>query len=168
MCYHWVTAKGLHLTRVRQSPHQEIRSRKHFNRLNTCKAVTPFGIWIFTEMQHETMSHNTQTMNSMKLVIPLYFISWKKKTPNDAVTPQQQSQFIFILYILFYVLFYKIITDYIFVNFDVKNLIVFVMTWIFIIWSIKPFRIRIHTKDESKHCSVFAFIFGVNWPVQWI
>ena len=31
-------------------------------------------------------------MNSMKLVIPLYFISWKK-TPNDAVTPQRQSQF---------------------------------------------------------------------------
>ena len=31
-------------------------------------------------------------MNSMKLVIPLHFISWKK-TPNDAVTPQRQSQF---------------------------------------------------------------------------
>ena len=25
----------------------------------------------------------------------------------------------------------------------------------------------IHTKDESKHGSAFAFIFGVNWPVQW-
>ena len=31
-------------------------------------------------------------MNSMKLVIPLHFISWKK-TPNDAVTPQCLSQF---------------------------------------------------------------------------
>ena len=31
-------------------------------------------------------------MNSMKFVIPLHFISWKK-TPNDAVTPQRQSQF---------------------------------------------------------------------------
>ena len=31
-------------------------------------------------------------MNSMKLVIPLHFIS-SKKTPNDAVTPQRQSQF---------------------------------------------------------------------------
>ena len=31
-------------------------------------------------------------MNSMKLVIPLHSISWKK-TPNDAVTPQRQSQF---------------------------------------------------------------------------
>ena len=31
-------------------------------------------------------------MNSMKLVILLDFISWKK-TPNDAVTPQCQSQF---------------------------------------------------------------------------
>ena len=31
-------------------------------------------------------------MNSMKLVIPLHFISGKK-TPNDAVTPQRQSQF---------------------------------------------------------------------------
>ena len=26
----------------------------------------------------------------------------------------------------------------------------------------------IHTKDESKRGSAFAFIFGVNWPVQWI
>ena len=31
-------------------------------------------------------------MNSMKLVIPLHFILGKK-TPNDAVTPQRQSQF---------------------------------------------------------------------------
>ena len=31
-------------------------------------------------------------MNSMKLVIPLHFIP-RKKTPNDAVTPQRQSQF---------------------------------------------------------------------------
>ena len=30
--------------------------------------------------------------NSMKLVIPLHFISCKK-TPNDAVTPQGQGQF---------------------------------------------------------------------------
>ena len=26
----------------------------------------------------------------------------------------------------------------------------------------------IHTKDESKHSSVFAFFFGMNWPVQWM
>ena len=26
----------------------------------------------------------------------------------------------------------------------------------------------IHTKDESKRSSAFAFIFGVNWPVQWM
>ena len=25
-----------------------------------------------------------------------------------------------------------------------------------------------HTKDESKCSSAFAFIFGVNWPVQWV
>ena len=31
-------------------------------------------------------------MNSLKSVIPLLFISWEK-TPNDAVTPQRQSQF---------------------------------------------------------------------------
>ena len=31
-------------------------------------------------------------LNSMKLVIQLHLISWKK-TPNDAVTPQRQSQF---------------------------------------------------------------------------
>ena len=46
-------------------------------------------------------------------------------TPDDAVTPQRQSKFKLILYILFYVLFYKIMTDYIFVNFDVKYSIVF-------------------------------------------
>ena len=28
-------------------------------------------------------------------------------------------------------------------------------------------RESIHTKDESKRVSAFAFIFGVNWPVQW-
>ena len=32
------------------------------------------------------------SMNYMKLVIPLHFIS-RKKTPNDAVTPKRQSQF---------------------------------------------------------------------------
>ena len=26
----------------------------------------------------------------------------------------------------------------------------------------------IHAKDESKRGFAFAFIFGVNWPVQWI
>ena len=26
----------------------------------------------------------------------------------------------------------------------------------------------IHTKDESKRGDAFAFIFGVNWPVQWM
>ena len=26
----------------------------------------------------------------------------------------------------------------------------------------------IHIKDESKRVSAFAFIFGVNWPVQWM
>ena len=55
--------------------------------------------------------------------ITFYFM--KKDSTNDAVTPQRQSQFKLILYILFYVLFYKIITDYIFVTFDVKYLIVF-------------------------------------------
>ena len=32
-----------------------------------------------------------KSMNSMKLVIPLHFIS-QKKTPNDAVTSQRQSE----------------------------------------------------------------------------
>ena len=32
------------------------------------------------------------TMNSMKNAVPLCFISWRK-TPNDAMTPQCQSQF---------------------------------------------------------------------------
>ena len=35
---------------------------------------------------------NVCGMDSTKLVIPLNFISGKK-TPNDAVTPQRQSQF---------------------------------------------------------------------------
>ena len=26
----------------------------------------------------------------------------------------------------------------------------------------------IHTKDESKRGSAFAFIFGVNWPLKWM
>ena len=26
----------------------------------------------------------------------------------------------------------------------------------------------IHTKHESKRDSAFAFIFGVNWPIQWM
>ena len=26
----------------------------------------------------------------------------------------------------------------------------------------------IHTKDESKRSSAFAFIFAANWPVQWM
>ena len=41
------------------------------------------------------LSHYTKytyITNSIKLVIPLHFISWKK-TPNDAMTPQRQSQF---------------------------------------------------------------------------
>ena len=56
-------------------------------------------------------------MNSMKLVIPLHFISWKKYSERccDTTTPES-----------------------------------------------------IHTKDESKRGSAFAFIFGVNWPVQWM
>ena len=56
------------------------------------------------------------SMNSMKLVIPLHFISWKKTSKRccDTTTPES-----------------------------------------------------IHTKDESKCGSAFAFIFGVNWPVQW-
>ena len=41
---------------------------------------------------HSTGLANMLSVNSMKLVIPLHFISWKK-TPNDAVTPQSQSQF---------------------------------------------------------------------------
>ena len=57
-----------------------------------------------------------QCMNSMKLVIPLHFTSWKKDSKRccDTTTPES-----------------------------------------------------IHTKDESKRGSAFAFMFGVNWPVQW-
>ena len=34
----------------------------------------------------------TNNMNSMKIIIPLHRISWKK-TPTDTVTPQRQNQF---------------------------------------------------------------------------
>ena len=57
-------------------------------------------------------------MNSMKLVIPFPFISWKKNNSKrccDTTTPES-----------------------------------------------------IHTQDERKRGSTFAFIFGVNWPVQWL
>ena len=37
-------------------------------------------------------SPQVHNMNSMKRVIPLHFISWER-TPNDAATPQCQSQF---------------------------------------------------------------------------
>ena len=40
----------------------------------------------------KVLSSDEVLMNSMKLVIPLYFISWEK-TPNNAVRPQRQSQF---------------------------------------------------------------------------
>ena len=58
---------------------------------------------------------NSFGMNSMKLVIPLHFISLKKDSKRCSDTSTLES---------------------------------------------------IHTKDESKHGSAFAFIFGVNWPVQ--
>ena len=56
-------------------------------------------------------------MSSMKIIIPLHFISLKKDSKQccDTTTPES-----------------------------------------------------IHTKDESKRGSAFAFIFGVNWPVQWM
>ena len=41
---------------------------------------------------HEILVLPLPYKNSMKLVIPLHFISWKE-APNDAVTPQRQSQF---------------------------------------------------------------------------
>ena len=64
-----------------------------------------------------TKLSNTQCMNSMKLVIPLHFISFKKVSKRccDATTPES-----------------------------------------------------VHTIDESKRGSAFAFIFGVNWPIQWM
>ena len=54
----------------------------------------------------------SMNMNSMKLVIPLHFISWKKDSEQccDTTTPES-----------------------------------------------------IHTKDESKRETAFAFIFGVDW-----
>ena len=41
----------------------------------------------------EIIAFNQLHMKSMKFVVPLHFISRKKKSPNDAVTPQRQSQF---------------------------------------------------------------------------
>ena len=62
------------------------------------------------------ISPSADSMNSMKLVIPLHLNSWKKDSKRCCDTTTAES---------------------------------------------------IHTKDESKRGSAFAFIFGVNWPVQW-
>ena len=45
-----------------------------------------------TSLQNQVSNPLQAIMNSTKVVIPLHYISWKK-TPNDAVTPQRQSQF---------------------------------------------------------------------------
>ena len=112
---------------------------------NLLKAIVPIdcGIWLLLGLYHSSfflsnvldsqMSwlnkkiksftfisdnwHYKCITNSMKLVIPLHLISWKKDSNwcCDATTPES-----------------------------------------------------IHTKDESKRGSAFAFIFGVNWPVQWM
>ena len=75
---------------------QGLKSRSRF--LNSC-VVRDFIItqnqWKVGEPDAQTYAPrlcNTQAMNSMKIVIPLHLISWKK-TPNDAVTWQRQSQF---------------------------------------------------------------------------
>ena len=49
-------------------------------------ATAPLHAAVLPEMSHRPF------MNTMKLVILLHFVSWKK-TPNDVVTPQRQSQF---------------------------------------------------------------------------
>ena len=59
----------------------------------------------------------TQCMSSMKLVIRLHFISWKKDSKRCCHTTRPES---------------------------------------------------IHTNYESKRGSALAFIFGVNWPMQWM
>ena len=43
-------------------------------------------------IRQEVVQDDINCMNTMKIVIPLQFTSWKK-TPNDAVTQQRQSQF---------------------------------------------------------------------------
>ena len=62
-------------------------SKAHVRRLSCSQALpVPALPWILHQMESGLF------MNSMKIVIPLLFISWKK-TPNGAVTPQRQSQF---------------------------------------------------------------------------
>ena len=63
------------------------------------------------------MRIKTSHTNSMKIVILLHFISWKKDSKWCCNTTTPES---------------------------------------------------IHTKDESKRGTAFAFIFGVNWPVRWM
>ena len=78
-------------------PRQDIElstSHSYGNKWNTLvNIVTSLIVTVPTATKLD-INYNiyAEIMNSMKLVIPLHFISWKR-TPNDAVTPQRQSQF---------------------------------------------------------------------------
>ena len=79
-CFSITKWMSIHLTRKK---HRCIyRKQLSVGREISCTSLV---IW-------ESAKRYKKIMNSMKLVIPLHFISWKR-TPNDAVTPQRQSQF---------------------------------------------------------------------------
>ena len=109
-------------THVALSPPSAVDSQlqRSLRRANSCRKTN--GAYCFFANgwpMHTDAALNTDCplMNSMKIIIPLHFISCKKDSKRCCGTMTPES---------------------------------------------------IHTKDESKCCSEFAFIFGVNWPLQWM
>ena len=98
----WLQKKGMHLTA--QNDHKKTlkhcvfiwffaKNERYISAVNFEKFS--FSLILFSPRKYPVLSAlkiATLDMNSKKLVIPLHFISWKK-TPNNAVTLQHQSQF---------------------------------------------------------------------------
>ena len=81
-------------TDVKRMSMQITTMRKHKDviQMNIHNVSLSFQLLHNVDVPIQRKTSSTLIMNSMKLVIPLHFISWKK-TPNDAVAPQRQSQF---------------------------------------------------------------------------
>ena len=95
---------------------QSNKGQEHYNK-NTCIEQLVEVHWPFNSRHY---------MNSVKLVIPLHFISWKNS-------------------------FCDISRKCVLPNMIRAGIRLYSLYW------------SIHTKDESKRGTAFAFIFGVNW-----
>ena len=85
--HHQHTMASTYLPHYNTSALERSHWKGHFDRRHQIMANKTK--WLYESLCDRTIACN---MNSMKLVIPLHLISWKK-TLNDAVTPQRQSQF---------------------------------------------------------------------------